>query len=176
MVATALREKGKAARYPIVLARQWIGSRAKPLSPEAVFREMAAILRPYGVKSVATDQFAVDANKDLARQQGLYLDAEAVTAARNVELFGNLATHFAQGVVELPPDAVVRSDLLSVRKRVTQSGIAIVLPTSSDGRHADYAPAAALAIDRASRAWPPMRYSNGNGRGSYRFGMQRGVW
>ncbi len=42
------------------------------------------------------------------------------------------------------------ADLLSLRKRVTQSGISIELPRTADGRHADYAPSIALAVEKRS--------------------------
>jgi len=44
----------------------------------------------------------------------------------------------------------MRADLLAVRRRLTVSGYTIQLPVASrDGRHADYAPAVAGALDRA---------------------------
>ncbi len=50
--------------------------------------------------------------------------------------------------LELPDDPMVRADLLSVRKRVTMNGLAIELPRTADGRHADYAPALALVASK----------------------------
>jgi hypothetical protein len=38
------------------------------------------------------------------------------------------------------------ADLRSVKKRVTQNAVSIVLPRTSDGRHADYAPAVAMVL------------------------------
>jgi hypothetical protein len=95
---------------------------------------------------VVTDQFAADALRDIADRHGLVLRVETITAQKKVELFENMRTKIAEGDVELPPDPVLRSDLLSIRKRVTQSGIAFELPKTADGRHADYAPAVALVL------------------------------
>jgi hypothetical protein len=53
-------------------------------------------------------------------------------------------------VVQLLPDRQFRRDLLSVRKRTTQVGSSIVLPKTGDGRHADFAPALALALSHAA--------------------------
>lgn len=136
----------KQSRHVIAFAKQWIGSKLTPLSPDRVMQEIAAICKRYRVEVVTTDQYAADALQDIANRYDLALQVETVTATRKVELYQDLATKIAEGAIELPPDPVVRSDLLSVRKRVTQNGIAIELPRTSDGRHADYAPAVALVV------------------------------
>lgn len=133
-------------RQVVVLARQWIGSKLAPLSADAVLREIADICRGYNVHDVRTDQFAADPLRDIARRYGLNVFEKTITQAVKVELFESMRTKLTEGDVELPPDPVLRSDLLSVRKRVTQSGITIELPRTSDGRHADYAPALALLL------------------------------
>lgn len=140
------KKRGEGVRNKIVvtLAKQWIGSKVEPLSPDAVMCEIGAICKTYGVDVVTTDQYAADALRDIAERHGIVLRIETITAQRKVELFQDLQTKIAEESIELPPDPVVRADLLSVRKRVTQNGIAIELPKTSDGRHADYAPAMAL--------------------------------
>jgi hypothetical protein len=131
-------------RIVVVLAKQWIGSKVEPLSPDTVMREIAATCKTYGIDVVTTDQYAADALRDIAERYGLALRVETITAQRKVELFQDLQTKIGEESIELPPDPVLRADLLSVRKRVTQNGIGIELPKTSDGRHADYAPAVAL--------------------------------
>jgi hypothetical protein len=130
----------------VVLARQWCGSKVAPLSPDYVFREISSVLRPYRVEVVATDQFSVDANRDLARRHGLHLYERAWNQANKLEKFDGLRLAIADRGVELSPCPVLRADLLSVRRRVTQTGVSIELPHTSDGRHADYAPALAMAL------------------------------
>jgi hypothetical protein len=130
----------------VCLARQWIGSSSKPLSPRAVLQEIAGILQGYGLKHAGTDQWSADANRDIARDYGLELYDEAATHADNVKAFMDLRTMVADRLVEFPPDPVFRSDMLSIRKRVTQAGLAIDLPRTSDGRHADYAAALARGL------------------------------
>jgi hypothetical protein len=133
-------------RTVVVRAHQWIGSKLAPLSPDAVLKEIAAICKGYGVDVVTSDQYSSEALRDIAYRHGIALQVETITAARKVELYQELQTHVAEEDLELPPDPVVRSDLMSVRKRVTQNGISIELPRTSDGRHADYAPALALVF------------------------------
>ncbi len=132
----------------IVLTRQWQGSKTDPLNPDVVLKEIAAICRGYGVEFVITDQWAADALKAIADRHGLSLYIDTITAARKVELYESLRTRIADSKVRLPNDTQVLNDLLSVRKRVTTSGIAIELPRTADGRHADYAPALALVVEK----------------------------
>jgi hypothetical protein len=73
---------------------------------------------------------------------------DTTTQASKHSMYENLSTWLADGAVELPPDPQVRADLLAVRRKLTVSGFTIQLPTTGDGRHADYAPAVALALSR----------------------------
>ena len=128
----------------VVLAKQWLGSKSAPLSPEAVLTEAASILRPYRVIHVCSDQFAVDAIRDLARQVGLQILERAWDAERKLELFEKLRLLISRRQIELPADPKVRGDLLMVAKRVTRASVAIELPKTTDGRHCDYAAAIAM--------------------------------
>lgn len=141
-------------RMRVAWLRQWVGKRGRPLSPEAVVRELAQDLRRYNITAVGTDQFSVDAIRDLARHVGLQIRERTITAPLKLELFDELHTLICMGQMDLAPDAMLREDLLSVRKRVTQNGIAIDLPQSSSGRHADYAACLALGVEFAPRRAP----------------------
>jgi hypothetical protein len=153
----ATRE-GKKRR--IVLARQWQGSRLDPLSSREVLSEIARLCSLYRVDTVMTDQYYVDALRDIAREaqwtEGdgrvvrypLRLAQSTFTTSELVERWKALRLRINDGDVELSPDPMFLADLRRVRKRVTQSGIAIQLPETSDGRHCDYAPAALLALSR----------------------------
>jgi hypothetical protein len=132
--------------HSVVMVRQWQGSKVAPLSPDSVFREIGAVLRPYRVETVATDQWSTDANRDLARRHGLHLYERAWNQELKLERFEGMRLAIADRRVELSACPVLRADLLSIRRRVTQTGETIELPHTSDGRHADYAPALAMAL------------------------------
>ena len=135
-------------RLRVALARQWVGSRAAPLSPASVLAEARALLRPYGCDLVYTDQYSSDALRDLGWSVGLSVVEKPWTSHNKILAFEGLKTRLSLRQIELPPDPQLRADLLAVRRRVTPSGISIVLPTTGDGRHADYAPALAMAASR----------------------------
>lgn len=130
-------------RTRVALTKQWV-PRGGRLDPELVFEQIANICRPYRITTLATDQFSIDANQAIARRFGLYLDEHVTTSESKLRMFEELRSAIATERFELNPDPIVRADLLSVRKRVTQTGVSIHFPQSSDGRHADYAPAIAL--------------------------------
>jgi hypothetical protein len=54
----------------------------------------------------------------------------------------------AHSVIELHPDPAIRADLMGLKRIARQGSVAIVLPTTPDGRHADYCPSIVLAIKR----------------------------
>lgn len=133
-------------RKKVVFCKEWLGSKIHPLSPKAVLTEMADRLRPYGVKSVDSDQYLGDALKDLAHDLGLHIRVVNMTEREKAAKFMSLKTKMAGGEIEIPPDKKLRGDLIQVQKRSTTNGIKIVLPKTSDGRHCDYVPSMLLAL------------------------------
>ena len=135
----------RAGKKVVVLAMQWQGSKSAPLKSREVLLEIAAICKAYGIESVITDRYAIDPLRELASDAGLGLVESTETMA---PLYLTLRRRFSDGEIELPPHAELLADLRAVRKRVTQSGIAIVLPKTADGRHCDFAPSLVLALRR----------------------------
>lgn len=133
-------------QYAVAYTAEWRG-----LSPDEVWLEVAKICRRYGVYHLTSDHYAASANIDLAARHGLRLSIRRTTASSKLEDFTNLATMLHTGCLELPPNRTLRNDLLSVRKRTTQSGFTIVLPRTADGRHCDLASALALALSTCIR-------------------------
>lgn len=139
----------------VVLAREWRGTATNPLDADRVLGEIAAIVRPYGVGVVHTDQRSTDELRIIARRhlgpqdRPLVLAEQVMTAGGKIELFENLGTRIGDESVELPPHPVVRADLLGVRRRITASGMTIALSLTPDGRHSDYAQPVAMALERA---------------------------
>lgn len=127
---------------------QWKGSKAAPLSPRDTFKEIAVALAPYGVKHIYTDGWAIDALADHAEAAGLHLTQH--TGDRDLP-YTKLRTLLANGLIELPPDPVMRQDLVAIRQRASASGVKVILPKTADGRHCDFAPSIALAAHYAER-------------------------
>ncbi|HSY21820.1 MAG TPA: hypothetical protein VK841_06885 [Polyangiaceae bacterium] len=155
VIASRRRRADGRAFTCVLLAKQWQGSKADPLDPDKVLAEVARLLRGYRVGGVETDQLAADFVRSIAARHSLDVHVRTITAPVKLELFESMRMRMADDGIEIPDDPTLRADLLSIRKRVTMNGISIELPRTADGRHADYAPALALAVARA-RADPPI--------------------
>lgn len=130
----------------VCLAREWRGTKARPLVPGEVFKEIAALIRPYRLRHVHSDQFAEDSMREIARQHDLFLVVDQPwSAASKADAYDGLLTIVREGRLELPPDDVVRSDLLGIRQKMTRNGIVYEL-ASQGPRHSDYAPCVAMAL------------------------------
>jgi hypothetical protein len=133
-------------RHAVALAREWVPRIAGTLEAGEVLDEIAAVCRRYGIRVVYTDQWAIDPLRSLATRAGISLSEHTVTEADKVQLFGRIRLQLESRELELPPVPQLAEDLRKVKKRVTQSGVTIVLPKTSNGRHCDFAAAAALAM------------------------------
>lgn len=133
----------------VVFIEQWTGSRATPLNPDAVLKQIAQhCILGYKVDVVSTDQFGGDTMAALARRNGLTLQEVWINKEIRYAMFDKLYRMMLDGKIELPDHPQLRTDLLGVRKRVTNAGVDIVLPKTGDGRHCDMAFALALAVWR----------------------------
>lgn len=133
----------------VVYAFQWIGSISEPLSPTKIFADIAAILQPYRITTLYTDEWAADALIEIAGSCNLWLISKKTTATEKLERFTTLKSLVSDKALSLPNNNDLKRDLASVRKVTTATGVAIHLPLNASGRHCDYAPALALAIQYA---------------------------
>jgi len=136
--------------YSVVYTHQWQGSNSRPLKPSQVLREISFACREYHLDSAWSDQASFDALADTAEQCGLTLSQHAFTAALWESTAERLRALVGGRQLSLPPDATLRSDLLSVQRRLTSRGSSVVLgKTAGDNRHSDYVPALCLALAHA---------------------------
>jgi len=138
--------EGLRLKHTIVLARQWTGKVRDRSRPRAILAEIAEVCREYGVDSVHTDQYSAEVLQDLAEEVGLTLLVQDVTRAIKHDQVSNLRALMDEGLVSLPPEADIRKDLQLTRRKVTQDGVSVVYPRSSDGRHCDYVPTLGLLV------------------------------
>lgn len=132
----------------VVMAKQWIGTPTEPLRPGAILGEVSRICKAYRISVLDSDQYYGDALRDLAAQHKLVLIVHAWNEREKLSKFLALKTMFEQGMVEIPSDPVLRSDIGRIKKVLKGSGASISLPRTSDGRHCDYAPCLAMALAR----------------------------
>jgi hypothetical protein len=143
LVITRPTSDGKAE---VVLARQWMGSKSAPLASSRVFEQMRPLLELYKVDHVWTDQASFNDKFELAQQQGITLVEDDFTEANWRAHAKLLEKHVSERTISLPPNAALRADILGIQRRLTARSWQIVLPSTGDGRHGDYAPALCLAL------------------------------
>jgi hypothetical protein len=133
-------------RHEIVLAREWIGSRSKPLRASVVMVEMGRALAPYDIDDVYTDQWGFDILKDVAE----LVDAGfgLLQVDRDDEIAGKrIIQMLTEHRLALPDNKQLRQDLVAIKRKPRQAGGSqIVLPATADGRHCDYGAAVLLAM------------------------------
>lgn len=142
----------KEGELKVAFHHQWMGSKSAPLRPRIVLQEIARMLEPYGVTDVWSDQASFDALRDLADEVHLSLMLDDFSESGWRTVARELEKHVSEHTLELPPDAALRADLLGMMKKLTRLSWTIWLPTTSDGRHGDYAPALCLAVKHAPPA------------------------
>lgn len=133
-------------KFKVSYHHQWKGSKQQPLSPNAVLKDIAFHCKRYGLKHVYSDQYCLDANRDLARLHGLQIFEHTITKDGKIPMYENIEFLLSNNCLELPPDKYVRQDLTMLRKKVAQNSHTIVLPGTADGRHCDYAPSIAICL------------------------------
>lgn len=132
-------------RFRVVLAHEWQGSAMQPLNTYQVLAETRDMLKPYGLTTVTTDQWASDPIRDIALTLGLGVSPMPFTAQNKYKRYKAVQTRLNSGLLELPPIENVRKDLLGVKQLVLGSGdLKIRLPETEDGRHCDFAAVLAL--------------------------------
>lgn len=147
--------KGADSVRRVVLAREWRPRPGLQLSPKGILAEIAALVQPYGVRIVHTDQHAVVALQEHAQTVGLYLQEEPWNTDRIREAYQHVGKLLQDNLLELPPNKQLQADLLGVRRVLTRSGVRYEL-VEARGRHSDFAPALAMGVvDARFAARPP---------------------
>lgn len=165
-------EENVESRYFVALNRQWKGTRLHPLRAKDVFAEIAAELERYGLTEVHSDAWGADLMIQWGEVCGVTVTQDDANATTREKRWLNLKTRVtmgrtAPGGIELSPDPILRQDLVSTRKRLKPGGgVKFEHPVTHDGRHADYAPALVLAVEKSSSSpgWiSAMRKARANG-------------
>jgi hypothetical protein len=146
VITGRIRDDAGAVKDRIVLTRRWRPDGKTPLDLPDVFRQVAELCAPYGVKTVRSDQWAIDALRPIAQMHGLSIAEETITSTRKTELYESFRLRLERGEVEIIDDPVLRADLMRVRKVATLAGLRIESPTLADGSHGDMASACVLAF------------------------------
>jgi hypothetical protein len=131
-------------RRKVVFTHEWIGSKNKPLSASEVFKEMAPMLRAYGLRHVHSDQWSEDTLRELARPHDVFIVTSAWSPATKADAYDGLRTIVRDKLFEFSGLQVL-DDLLGIREKLTRNGIVYDL-ASKGARHSDFAPTIAMGV------------------------------
>ena len=114
----------------VSLVRRW----SPPFSPEAVVREMAELIKQYGLSSVTGDNYSADFVVELYAKAGITYQRSADSAS---DIYLQTIPLFSTGKIEAPDHPILRRELMMLERRTRASGKdAIVHP---NGLHDDLA-------------------------------------
>lgn len=136
--------------FYVALSKQWRGSKTAPLRPDLVLRDVAKVIKGYGIEDVWSDGFHLDSLQVIAEQEGISISEAYSTQGDTIERAERLRVLLESKRLELSPDRTLRADLLRVRRKVNQKNTTLAMPVTADGRHCDYVPALGLCL-----AYPP---------------------
>lgn len=132
-------------RFDICLVMEWQGSQAKPLDSFEVLREVKTLITPYRITTVGSDQYAVDAIRDIARSVGVQIHELAFTGQNKTKRYLSVQTRLNAGFFSIPYSDAFRADMLNVKQVILSDGtVKIKLNETEDGRHCDFAADLAL--------------------------------
>jgi hypothetical protein len=132
--------------YYVALDKQWRGSKVQPLRPDAVLREIARDLKPYGLKEMWSDGHQIDSLRVIAEYEDLNIMEANTTQDEGIEGAETLRVMLESECLELSPNRLVRADLLRLRRKVNQKNTTLAMPVTADGRHCDFVPPLRLCI------------------------------
>jgi hypothetical protein len=79
---------------------------------------------------------------------GILIAPIDITPKLKLNMYESLRTRLDAGMLELPPDPQLRTDLLNIRKKATSDSVKIDLKVTADGRHCDLGAMLALLCGR----------------------------
>jgi len=134
------------SKLEVSFARQWMPGPQGSIDSEATLKEIAVLLRAYGLAHLYTDQWAADPIASLAAIHGLCVVSVELPMRDQVLTVAELRALLGLRRVELLDNQLLIDDLKRTRKVTTRNGQAIDLPKTPDGRHCDFVPALLRAM------------------------------
>jgi len=136
-------------KYFVAGCWEWQGTSGAPLKAREVFADIAPILREYKLHEVYSDRFAGSLIAEHGDMQGVTVQVSRDTTEQTAKNHADFRTLLLDSKLELAPIKQLGVDLLSKRlKRMPNGATKYDAPVTKDGRHADMADAAVLAVAR----------------------------
>jgi hypothetical protein len=144
------------------VSKQWFNIAGNPLQSRKTLKEVADIVKDFGLDAVWMNQRFVDSYFDAAEAVGLGLIGVPVEANERIELMDKLRDAIVEGRLQLTSNRQQYSDLIHVQKKPTVNGITVQYPSSGEGVACDFVEPLGLCVKYAPDA--PIRISPAKAR------------
>lgn len=126
---------------------RWHDPTGTPINPGDIFPQIAQRLHEYGIRTVHSDQYTLEALQYLAQQYSFNIEEVTFSSESKAEIYGNLQQLLNQERLSLLDDQETINELKSIERRVTQAGkVQLAAP---EGLHDDMATVVAIAAHEA---------------------------
>ena len=121
-----------------------------PFDPKRVVTDYADLLRAYGLRRVTGDNYSAAWVEGAFRDADVYYEISKVSAS---EIYREALPLFTRGIIELPPDRGLLTELGSLERRVAPQGREVIThpPRGHDDRANAACGAARLVADATGR-------------------------
>jgi len=131
--------------YPVVT--WWEPKKGAPLDDKEVAKELAAILRAFGIDRLKADQWGDIAFANDLALYGIRLETEAKTNQESNAMHSNFKAGMRRGILNIPKHDMIRKDVLACRQTGKGNAFKVAAPQRK-GFHDDITKVlAALAQD-----------------------------
>lgn len=120
--ALAVLHKTQEGTIVIDVIRRWAGTRSAPLGFERVMKEIAQIVKPYGVRKIVGDQYCAPVIGQEFEKLGFQYEEVNFSHGTRERLFSNLKHLMIQQKIELLDDPNSLGQLRSLEEHKTSSG------------------------------------------------------
>jgi hypothetical protein len=128
--------------------KRWSPKDGRPVDPGMVMREIAGILKTYGIPVVYSDQYQLESLQYIAGQLGFAIQGVDFTGTSKAEIYGSLQSLVNTERIRLLDNAELLKELRSIEKRMLPGGgVQITAPL---GMHDDLATVTALAAAKST--------------------------
>lgn len=122
----------------------WQGSRETPLNPAVIMPLVGALLKPYGIVSVMSDQYHAESLQALAQDAGFSIEPFVLTPKTKTTVWRDFLALLNQDKVQLLDHPALKNELLALERTLSANKMERI-----QGRRDDHAVVTAMCAHRA---------------------------
>lgn len=141
-------------RRVVTWHKEWPSLDGVPVPIRTTMLELAQVQADYRLEGWLSEAAVSSRIREIAEELHTPFHARKFTPEAWHNIFESLRVMVEEQRIEMPADPNMRDDLLNVKRKLLSGGPGIELPTSTAGRHADYARLLAIGASEPIQAGP----------------------